>query len=744
MKKLLTILVLALALCLVCSVAMADSVEISGTAWVNATQKAKDNINWTTRTANTFTLDHDLDAATPDLTFSIVAPGITGMKCEQIRTIKYSAVDASGVTVWFQFNVQAPHIDPDPVNHVVNHYDKVNPTCTKEGSQKYLCVYCHEKITESIPAKKHSWERDPATWVDGIYSKFTPPTCGEPGVYGRLCTDCGEIKPGSEQVIEEIAHEFVFVWDVEPTCMNVGKADYVCAYCGLDWLTYYNNGGYTATAWRHNNVYLPICGPTVTWTPYTASLEPKLAGIASEYGKKLSNNYMGHDFDAWTVVTPASCKTETIYERWCKVCGQKQQLSNTDRFGKSDKWAPSYALSSTVRDGACDKVVATFKCTKCGSSAAGHGAIVLKLQDKKTAKATNPTITDAQWAMIDMLPDVVQKIEAHEYLQKDAYKIGTIKPTCEGEGGVAYACAYEIDTLHKVIGTDIKIVNNEVTGAKHGYNLFDVKEALGHTWVGGGDGWVLYKAPKAEDNEYGVWTRTCSVCSKTENRVSPYYPDACETHTYEEIYTFPATCTEDGETYYICSRCGDEKLDVLPALDHDWDLTVKVAPTCKAAGEAVGICKRCGASQTGIELEKLEHKWDEGVITTEPTYEKEGVKTFTCTACGETKTETVAKKDKPAEYKLSDVKFEGGILSGKVTHTEGTLDSIVNIRVTFFTANNTYISVAATLYEDGTFEAEGAGAVEHIAYGAYAAAKVVNYNDVKDVTCFGSDEFDVK
>ena len=38
-----------------------------------------------------------------------------------------------------------------------------------------------------------------------------------------------------------------------------------------------------------------------------------------------------------------------------------------------------------------------------------------------------------------------------------------------------------------------------------------------------------------------------------------------------------------------------------------------------------------------------EHIWNDGEITTQPTVDSEGVKTFTCTGCGETKTEKVSK-----------------------------------------------------------------------------------------------------
>ena len=40
--------------------------------------------------------------------------------------------------------------------------------------------------------------------------------------------------------------------------------------------------------------------------------------------------------------------------------------------------------------------------------------------------------------------------------------------------------------------------------------------------------------------------------------------------------------------------------------------------------------------------DKAEHTWDDGSITTKATQEADGVKTYTCTACGKTKTEAVA------------------------------------------------------------------------------------------------------
>ena len=49
----------------------------------------------------------------------------------------------------------------------------------------------------------------------------------------------------------------------------------------------------------------------------------------------------------------------------------------------------------------------------------------------------------------------------------------------------------------------------------------------------------------------------------------------------------------------------------------------------------------------GFVLNQTEHSWDNGVITTPATTEKEGVKTYTCTVCKATKTEAVPKVEKP-------------------------------------------------------------------------------------------------
>lgn len=75
--------------------------------------------------------------------------------------------------------------------------------------------------------------------------------------------------------------------------------------------------------------------------------------------------------------------------------------------------------------------------------------------------------------------------------------------------------------------------------------------------------------------------------------------------------------------------------------EHVWDEGIEAkAPTCKEEGVKIFTCTTCGETKTEI-LGKTDHTWDEGVETLPPTLTKEGEKTFTCTICGEIKTEVI-------------------------------------------------------------------------------------------------------
>ena len=117
----------------------------------------------------------------------------------------------------------------------------------------------------------------------------------------------------------------------------------------------------------------------------------------------------------------------------------------------------------------------------------------------------------------------------------------------------------------------------------------------------------------------------------------------------------PATCTKDGshDEVVYCTICKAEvsRTNVVDkATGHKEQPAVKEnvkAPTCTVDGshDEVVYCSVCKeeVSRTNVVDKATGHKWDDGVVTTQPTTGKEGVKTFICTVCKETKTETIDK-----------------------------------------------------------------------------------------------------
>ena len=70
------------------------------------------------------------------------------------------------------------------------------------------------------------------------------------------------------------------------------------------------------------------------------------------------------------------------------------------------------------------------------------------------------------------------------------------------------------------------------------------------------------------------------------------------------------------------------------------------AATCTEKGYTGDTyCKDCGAKlASGTEIAMTDHKWDAGKVTKEATETEEGVMTYTCNVCGQTKTEAIPKK----------------------------------------------------------------------------------------------------
>ena len=159
--------------------------------------------------------------------------------------------------------------------------------------------------------------------------------------------------------------------------------------------------------------------------------------------------------------------------------------------------------------------------------------------------------------------------------------------------------------------------------------------ALGHSW---GE-WTV--TTPASCTATGEETRTCDRCAATEKR------ELAKTgHTEVVDPAVEATCTEPGKTEgKHCSVCHAVIVaqEVVPMKEHTVVTVPGKAATCTEAGLTDGEkCSVCGKELKAQEtIKALGHSWDEGKVTTAPTYEKTGVKTYTCGICKATKTESI-------------------------------------------------------------------------------------------------------
>ena len=172
-----------------------------------------------------------------------------------------------------------------------------------------------------------------------------------------------------------------------------------------------------------------------------------------------------------------------------------------------------------------------------------------------------------------------------------------------------------------------------------------------------------------EDSE-GVKRFTCNTCGYQKNEtvaklahthtfnvgvwendeVSHWHPATCahkgekssvEEHIWDEgVVTTEPTETTEGVKTYTCSKCGRTKTAPIGKLDH-----VHTFDTTRWDSDAENHWRPATCSHTD-EKESIEkHIWNEGVVTTEPTETTEGVKTYTCSKCGRTKTAPIGRLD---------------------------------------------------------------------------------------------------
>ena len=282
--------------------------------------------------------------------------------------------------------------------------------------------------------------------------------------------------------------------------------------------------------------------------------------------------------------------------------------------------------SYSLRTGESTEVKLTAKLTVFGSDTIVTDLPDISVNDPSIATYSNGKITGVAEGSTTLTASLYGLTAAdmptiNVYRCEHHWDQGEIitEATCTEEGEKKFTCS---------ICGDEKTEKVSATGHQH-TEIRNKKEATCKETGYSGDTWC---------KDCGKKILSGQTIAKTEN------------HSWDAgKVTTKATCTEEGEKTFTCSICGDEKTEKVSATGHQHtEIRNKKESTCKEEGYSGDTwCKDCGKKiLSGQAIAKTEdHSWNQGEITKEPTCKEEGEKTFTCTICGNTKTEKVSTTD---------------------------------------------------------------------------------------------------
>lgn len=468
-------------------------------------------------------------------------------------------------------------------------------------------------------------------WVHGSVTNLTEnlkdSTCDLPYWVSLVCTKCNAYKWEYYKDPKGHTPGKVIRVDREANCYTEGLQVRECTVCGK---SYWETIPMTQHHWVDGKC--TICGDECTHT----------------YGEK-------------TIITPATCTSYGSYTKTCTTCGYVYK-------GQIPKAQHNYEWKVTTPATCNSTGVETKTCTNC---------------EKTNGQRTIPATGEHDWKTVETIPATCT---SKEKWKQECTVCHTTRTTtnedshyadhtwAEGDGTVTCTkCGWE--HTHRWVEDTSKTVPATCTseGSKTYYCTADYKDydqevhkchstktetlaKTAHHWVNG----------------------VCTECGATHE------------HDWQEQTTLAQspTCTEKGSKTYKCSKCGETKVEEIPATGHTWkihqiatnkseckcsvcnatkahDLKVvsKDPATCTKKGIIHYVCKDCGkkvrdndpdAPALGHDWknqdgtcsrcnEQHTHDWGEWNITTEPSCTAEGEEIRQCKDCQETETKKLEK-----------------------------------------------------------------------------------------------------
>ena len=503
-------------------------------------------------------------------------------------------------------------------------------TCTATGTKTYTCSRCKKTRTETIAATGHKEVKDAAVAA----------TCETTGkTEGSHCSVCNTVIK-AQTTVAALGHS----WDggkvaKAATCTAAGTKTYTCTRCK-------KTRTETIAATGHKVVKDTAVAATCETTGKTEGSHCSVCGTVLKAQTTVAA--LGHSWDGGKITKAATCTAAGTKTYTCTRCKKTRTETIAATGHKAVKDAAVAATCETTgkTEGSHCSVCGTVLKAQTTVAALGHS-----WDNGKVTKAV--TCTAAGTKTYTCTRCKKTRTETIAATGHKAVKDAAVAATCETTG--------------KTEGSHCSVCNTVIKAQA-------TVAALGHSWDGG----KITKA--ATCTAAGTKTYTCTRCKKTRTETiaatgHKAVKDAavaatCETtgktegshcsvcgtvlkaqtttaalgHSWDNgKVTKAATCTATGTKTYTCTRCKKTRTETIAATGHKAVKDAAVAATCETAGKTEGshcsVCNTVLKAQTTVAA--LGHSWDGGKITKAATCTAAGTKTYTCTRCKKTRTETI-------------------------------------------------------------------------------------------------------
>ncbi len=559
---------------------------------------------------------------------------------------------------------------------------KTPATCAAKGTTTYTAAFSAPFSNQTkdvqdiaINSSNHTGETE--------LRNYRAATCNADGYSGdTYCKGCG-VKLATGAVVPSTGeHTYKGVVTTPATCMLAGEMTYTCTGCGV--ATYTE----VISATGHD-----FGDPTYQWAAdgsvcFAYRICSRCQGRQSEYAANITPE----------TKTAATCAAKGVTTYTAAFTAENSPFTTqTKDIADIDIDDENHTGETEVRDAVepnCrdDGYTGDTYCVGCGVKLSSGTAIastgehawgtgVITTDPTCTGKGVR-TFTCSGCGSID-----TKDIDPTGHTPAEAVEENRVEPTCTATGSydkVVYCsvCGDEISRDPQTIPTvehveAEPVVENEVAATCKDEGSYDL---VVYCTVGGEEISREHKTiPTTDDHKAGdpvMQVNTpatcsaagscdmvvyCSVCGQEmsrESNVTINPTDHVPGATSVENKVDP-TCSAEGSydevTYcFYCEQPMETEHHIIPKKNHvggapEIEEGSEVPPTCTSEGSYVEVikCMKCGEeiSRETKAIGTLEHSWDDGVVTKEATAKEAGVKTYTCSICGATKTEAIEKLD---------------------------------------------------------------------------------------------------